>query len=349
MPAQAEDVIEKHYTDAAKNKVANEKHYQEYKAQNGSDAPFCNSTARCQVSANGNLKKVIYENVYTSNSGYCGYSEHEFINREILYYAKQGNYYFMQKGFGSEAPWISDLAKVQASPLAPALGKLLDQVPADAVSLHTVRFLHEVPAIVAELAKIEEVLHSELNTYLGQAQKILADTGNNKEKLQAKLYEINPPMVLMALNLDAATGKFYGVLPGNLRFPRPKVVPIVSALLKDFAAQADTHGGSVSYTRVADGEYEASVSMNTDALALLIKTTVNAAFETFVKDPAGQAKLRAAVSVPGDGRINHGEVLIYNPIWEFLQKQSNPDRGALRINERRAKPTPATKANDGNF
>lgn len=321
MPAQQDDFIEKHFTDEARGYTANEKSYH----QVFQNAPWFNASARSQVSTiEGGVKRVVYESVYTSTFGLFGYNEHELINRKMLYYARQGDYVFMQQGSSIGDLWVNRMEKVQAAPLPPALVKLLDQIPADAVAARTMRLLHHLPAVVRELGGVEALIHKELDEYLAQAREVVKKEADNRDNMEAQLMAIEPPLLMQALCADPVSGDLYLLLPGNLRYPRPSVVPAITDLLKAYSAQADSVGGSLEYERVGNGEYEMSLAVNTDALAFLVKSVVNSYVETYA-GPGGHEKLNQLLVKPGDGTLHRNQVLLFNTLWSFLYEEDQED------------------------
>lgn len=347
MPAQKEDFIEKHFTEEAKNSNNNEKSYREYLTQTDNNQSLCSTSARCMVtSIDGLMKKVVYEKIYTSSFGVFGFSEHEFINRNIHCYKRLGDYVIMQHATSTGVVGLGEIEKTPLTPLAPALSKLLDQAPPGAVAIRTLRIANKVPAMIAGLSELEAIMHTELDDYLAQANKLIAPAGKDRQKCQALLQEIEPPLSLLSLNMDATTGELYCVLPGKLRYPRPRILPVAAGLLKDFSAQADSHGGIIEYERIVDGTYEMALAVNTDSLALLVKSTVNAFCATFVNDAAGPEKLRKILVVPGDGYQLPNEVLITNSLWDFLQDMENRGHTAPREVQRNGRLRQPRRPND---
>ena len=319
MPAQEKDFIAAHYSKEALGVTTNEKDYRELSDQ---DYWFnCSARSRVTPVENG-LKKLIYETAYTSNFGLFGYSEHELVNRKILYYGQKDNSLFMQQGTTSGDVWVSRLNKLPAQPLSPSLTRMLDRIPADAVSARTVRILHQFPALLDGLGTIENLIHAELDGYLVKVCKIL-DEEADPAKREAKVLAIEPPLTMMALCSDPATKKPYLLLPGNLRFPRSKVVPAIAQLFKAYTDNADKLGGTLEYERITDGACEMALNFNSDALAFFVKSTVNSFLETY-GGPEGRQKLQKILLHPADGRLQRNQVLLYNTLWSFLYEQREP-------------------------
>jgi hypothetical protein len=235
---------------------------------------------------------------------------------------KHGDYLFMHSSGGPEETFLNGIENLPVPPLAPAITRLLEQAPKDSISIQTMRVLNELAVTLESLTQLENIARGELDDYLAKATAILKTDKAAKEKL-AELRNIEPPVLMKTLNM-AKDGQPFLTLVGELRYPRPKVMPFVGGLLKDFLARSDAVGGALSYERVQDGRFESSVIFSTEALALLVKSTANAYFETYVNDPAGPAKLREALVAPGDGMKAEG-VLLYNPMWDVFDGPADAD------------------------
>jgi hypothetical protein len=324
LPGQDEMLIEKHFAALSQTSMDNQKAAQTLTARAEQEPSFLNYTSRFQASATqGKARKLVCENVYATSSGFFGYSQHEWINRQIIYSVKQGDYLFMHNSRGSEDTFLNGIDKLPVEPLAPAVGKLLALAPKDSSAIRTVRALNMLARALENLTKFENVARAELDGYLAKTAGILKGNQPADAKLAA-LRAIEAPVLVRALNMSK-DGQPYLTLLGNLRYPRPQAMPVLAGLLKDFIAKSDAVGGAVAYERTQDGLYEAGAVVSTEALALLVKTTVNAFFETYVLVPNGQAKLRDAVVVPGDGQRPDG-VVLYNPLWDFFDGPMN-DKG----------------------
>jgi hypothetical protein len=122
----------------------------------------------------------------------------------------------------------------------------------------------------------------------------------------------------MTLNKDKS-GELYCVMPGGLYFPRPKVVPKLKELLYDYLSVASGIGGGACYKTVNPGEMRVTIVQSVEALALLVKTSVNQFFERYMTTDDGAEALMRILVHPEDGKqLYDEEVIRVNPSWVLI-------------------------------
>jgi hypothetical protein len=98
-------------------------------------------------------------------------------------------------------------------------------------------------------------------------------------------------------------------------------VPLVLELFDEFAAQADSLGGSLVYSKVGDGSCEFAAMQSTAALTTLTRTVGNAVFDKFFASDQQRTETLSRVAGPRDGdRSVFNEVVARNPQWMFISQ-----------------------------
>lgn len=311
MPARPPGFLEDHYRNVATTKNEKDKDCRDFLQQMSLRPPFYDRESRFRVeSAADGGKRLVVEDAYMTRTGFFGYTQHELINRQALRYRTVDGFTFLYPETpGTQPPALGGGA---ATPLSPAIAKLLNRAPAGVNSLDMARHLQRLRDVVEFLGKVEDLAHKELAAYLANAERLVA-AGNLEE-----LTRDDPPILMLSLNKDAQTGKLYCVLPGGICYPRPKLVPTVRSLLEGYLEKADEVGGAVAFTRAVPGAYEIHAVQSTEALALLVKTTGNRVYEQFLSSQEGMQKARQLLVTPRDGRTDPEEALVWNTFWEFF-------------------------------
>ena len=328
LPSVTDGLIEQHFADKATILTQNEQIYREMREKLPLKPPFYDLTGRfSQEDLGENLKRLIFEKVYTTRRGFFGYQQHELINRRIMFHKKQAAYELLYDAEG-EAARIAALLHENAHVVPGAVNKLLDQAPSGTNALSLFRTLQLVPVILDMLNGVEELSHRELDDFLMKAQAIVDTYG--KEEIEIKLLEagLDLPLLMASLHVDE-NGKVYCMLPGGLHYPRPKVLPQVQELFKDFLAAASDVGGSATFTAVQPGEFEISAVQSTEALALLIKTVVNNFYAQYMTSPEGMQRLQSTLMHPEDFQNKTAERIFMNPFWRVIMDTTG---GALAGN-----------------
>jgi len=319
MPSVEEGLIENHFADEAKSITQNEQNYRKLREKLTIKQPFFDLTGRFQQEDMGaDLKKLIMERVYTTRRGFFGYQQHEFINRRIMLHQKKAKYEVLYDP-GADAALIKTQLSTESHPVPEAAIKLIDQTPAGTNMVSLFRTLHVVSGVLDVLSEVEELIHREMDTFLVKAQELVDTSG--EEEFDVKLLEakVELPLLLASLHLDE-NGKVYCVLPGELHYPRPLVIPKVKELFTDFLAAAHDVGGSVSFIAVQPGEFEISSVQSTEALALLGKTAVNNFYDQYMSSPEGMQLLMTTLAHPADFQDLTEEQIFINPFWEAIME-----------------------------
>lgn len=272
------------------------------------------------------VRRYVTETAVLSRGGFFGYDQHEFISRRIWSArALPGGVVFHQ-GRGQPV-WLANLNGQTVQPLPPAIEKLLDQLPAGANHVRIHRSLQRLPVAVQWLASLEARIHSDLTAYLEDCRRVW-HSGDSESVRRRQMEAIPMPEVLYALNLDRETDTLYCLLPGNIPYPRGRLLPVLEDLLSDYAAGANEVGGILSYTRVQPEVFEFGVVQSMEGLARLISTTGNRLFDRYLSQPAEMRSLQGRFAHPYDGSPELiDQIVLVNPRWGFLP-QSAPRKDA---------------------
>ncbi len=272
---------------------------------------------------NNDITRLTELKTYTTALGFMGYDEHELVNRRFTLYRQDGDYLCIERG-RKTPDWLASEAFGTSRRTRPSIDKLIDKAPAGIHTLH-VGTSDDTAASILELAGVaEDTVHIELNTYLTSISKALEAAPALQASLLAKLASQMPEYVISA-NKDAATGKVYLVLPGNITYPRHKLVPSAKACFEEFIAKAGTTGGAAYCARTIPGQHEMLVLQNSEGLAMLIKSTVNSFYSQFMITPEGKAKFQKLLRGPYDGPRESQMIFsnpALNPTIEAFQKQN---------------------------
>ncbi|RME90809.1 MAG: hypothetical protein D6766_12740 [Verrucomicrobia bacterium] len=279
------------------------------------------------------ILRVVAESAVRTHGGLFGFDQHELVSRRIFHARQVGDWLVFHRGL-VEPDWLAGLAPAEpGTAVAPAIARLLERVPADVNRLCVGRVLHRVPDAIDWLARLESRLRKDADAYLARVEELARESGGDEAALRRKLAGLPMPEGLYAVCRDAE-GRVYGLLPGNLVYPRPPVMPVLQKLFRGFAQKAPELGGGVFYTRVRPGVWEARCVQSTEALAALISTVGDAAAEQ-VLPPERQQELWQRLRQPGDQDELHWEwVLDVNPVWDVFP------RPPLKTRARPAHPIP---------
>jgi hypothetical protein len=284
------------------------------------------------------VHRYVTESAIMSRGGLFGYDQHEFISRRIWSArALPGGVVFHQ-GRG-EPVWLANLNGQETAPLPPAIDKLLDRVPEGANHVRIHRSLQGLPAVIGWLASLEARIHADLTAYLEDCRRIWQSDDPKPERRQ-RMESIPMPEAVYALSLDPETDTLYCLLPGNIPYPRARLMPVLQDLLAPYAASANEVGGSLCYTRVQSEMFELGLVQSTEGLARLISGTGNRLFDRYISQPAEIQALQQRLSHPHDGSPELADhILVVNPRWNFIPQQAPRQEAA---------PTEPIPARDGN-
>ncbi len=283
--------------------------------------PWCLHQNRFQMSPlDGGVTRYTRESVWTSRSGIFGYDQHALVNRKVVNARRVGDYLVYHRG-AQASSWLAGLEANQSRRIAPGVIDLLDRVPEGANYVSVLRVLQDLPQWVGWVGAMESRLHADAHKYLQKAQAAV-DSSSDLENAKYKIRGMKMPMIIGSVNIHPETKQIYALLPaGNmpLMLPRPKVIPLVEKLFEDYAAQADSVGGSLVYTKVSDESCQFAMLQSTAALTTLTRTVGNALFENYLATQERQAQLQRQIMTQRDGDVTaFDEVIVRNPQWAFI-------------------------------
>lgn len=262
--------------------------------------------------------RVVVESVLRTHGGWFGFDQHELVSRRIYHARRVGEWLVYHRGL-ADPEWLAGLQPPAELQPSPAVVRLLEHVPDGANRLVLFRCLHRLPGAVDWLARLEARLHKDADLYLAEVRRIIQETGPDEAAIRRALEGLPMPEALRAVCRDAE-GRVYGLLPGNLVYPRPPLMPLVQELFAEFGRQAPALGGAVFYTRMRPGVFEARWIQNTEALTTLIASAGNTAAERLLS-PEGQQEVLQRLQQPGDRDELHWEwALEANPLWDSLPR-----------------------------
>ena len=268
----------------------------------------------------GGVTRYTRESVWTSRTGLFGYDQHELVNRKVVHARRLGDYLVYHRG-AKGSPWLAGLTSDSSGQIATGVVDLLDRVPEGANHVSVQRYLQRLPQFMGWVDDLESRLHADVLAYLKKAQAAV-DSSSDIEAAKHAIRGMKMPGLIGSVNIHPETHEVYALLPtGNLplRLPRPKIMPLVQTLFEDYAAQADSLGGSLVYTRVSDGSYHFTAMQSTAALTTLTRTVGNALFENYLGFQEGPAQLMRKIGSPRDGdRSAFDEVVARNPMWASI-------------------------------
>jgi len=283
--------------------------------------PWCLHQNRFQVAPlDGGVTRYTRESVWTSRTGIFGYDQHALVNRKVVHARRVGDYLVYHRG-AQASSWLAGLEPGQSRGIARGVVDLLDRVPEGANYVSVQRVLQHLPRWVDWIGALESRLYADAYKYLEKAQATV-DSSSDLETAIHTIRGMKIPMIIGSVNIHPETKQVYALLPaGNmpLMFPRPKVVPLVQKLFEDYAAQADSIGGSLVYTKVSDESYQLAVLQSTAAVTTLTRTVGNALFENYLATQERRAQLQRQISTQRDGDATaFDEVIVRNPQWAFI-------------------------------
>ncbi|MCP4609463.1 MAG: hypothetical protein GY845_12185 [Planctomycetes bacterium] len=267
----------------------------------------------------GGVTRYTRESIWTSHSGIFGYDQHALVNRKVVHARRVGDYLVYHRG-AQASSWLAGLESSQSSRIAPGVVDLLERVPEGANYVSVQRVLQDLPRWVGWISDLESHLHTDVQKYLEKAQA--AVDSSDLDTAKHAIRGMKMPIIIGSVNIHPKTKQVYALLPaGNmpLMLPRPKVVPLVEKLFEDYAAQADSVGGSLVYTKVSDESCQFAMLQSTEAITTLTRTVGNALFENYLATQERQGQLQRQIMTQRDGDATaFDEVIVRNPQWAFM-------------------------------
>ncbi|MHB9006861.1 MAG: hypothetical protein ACYDC1_07995 [Limisphaerales bacterium] len=292
----------------------------EFNRQTAKQEPWFDHANRLETfPPEGGVHRLVMESAWLTSGGFFGYDQHELVNRRSYFARNVGGDLVFHRGV-AKSDWLPGLDEARASEVTPAVARLVGRLPADVNSFEIHRSLQQVPQFVDWLAAIEDRLHADLQAYMTEARQVAADAAN-PEEARVRLAKLPMPELLYSLNRRPDSGEWYAMLPGNLAFPRAKLLPLVQRVLGDYAASAKDLGGSLVFTRVTPGVRQVSWVQSTEALTRLISTVGNAIADQYLSSPEGQRTVQQALWTGEDGKAEAFEqIVVANPRWYFIPR-----------------------------
>jgi hypothetical protein len=320
-PDQGRDLLEACFREEMEALNKNRELGQDFVNTFQKQKPWCLNQNRFQAAPlDGGVTRYARESVWTSRSGIFGYDQHELVNRKVVHARRVGDYLVYHRG-AQASSWLAGLEASQSLRIAPGVVDLLDRVPEGANYVSVLRVLQDLPQWVGWIGAMESRLHADAHKYLEKAQAAV-DSSSNLEAAKHTIRGMKMPIIIGSVNIHPETKQVYALLPTGIMpliLPRPKVVPSVQKLLEDFAAQADSVGGSLVYTKVSDESCQFAMLQSTEALTTLTRTVGNALFENYLATQERQAQLQRQISTQRDGDATaFDEVIVRNPQWAFI-------------------------------
>lgn len=322
LPAEAgPEAAKAYFKELAANRGNNQKAWMTFLTTVSNDRPlFLESGRYFEKALEGGAEKLTYESVYTSRFGLFGYTEHEWINRQVLVMRPMGEAIYLQAGHADDS-WIAKGEEPRLGQAAPAVADFLNMGVETPYFASCLRLADLPVQLVDGLGLLEDALRGEMDAYLAKVEKAVAAAGGDWGKAREMILGMEMPFLAAALCRDEETNKAFVMLPGNLRYPRPKVMPLADNLIADYREKAPAMGGMGIFLRAEDGMAEMVWVQRMDALATLVRTVGNRAFSEYVATPDGQAALTRTLVVPGDRQpVAEENQVLSNPIWEFLEQ-----------------------------
>ncbi|MCP4261165.1 MAG: hypothetical protein GY774_27210 [Planctomycetes bacterium] len=320
-PDQGRDILEVCFREETEALNKNRELNQDFANTFQQQKPWCLQQNRFQMAPlDGGVTRYTRESVWTSRSGFFRYDQHALVNRKVVHARRVGDYLVYHRG-AQASSWLAGLESSQSDGIAPGVVDLLDQVPEGANYVSIQRVLQDLPQWVEWIGALESRLHADVHKYLEKAQAAV-DNSNDLEAAKYEIRGMKMPIIIGSVNIHPETKQVYALLPaGNmpLMIPRPKVVPLVQKLFEAYAAQADSVGGSLVYTKVSDESCQFAMLQSTEALTTLTRTVGNALFENYLATQQQQAQLQRQIITQRDGDVTtFDEVIVRNPQWAFI-------------------------------
>jgi hypothetical protein len=320
-PDQGRDFLEACFREETEALNKNRELGQDFANSFQKQKPWILHQNRFQMSPlDGGVTRYTRESVWTSHSGIFGYDQHELVNRKVVNARRVGDYLVYHRG-AQASSWLAGLEANQSRQIVPGVIDLLDRVPEGANYVSVLRVLQDLPQWVGWIGAMESRLHADAHKYLQKAQAAV-DSSSDLEAAKYKIRGMKMPLVIGSVNIHPETNQVYALLPtGNmpLKLPRPKIIPLVEKLFEDYAAQADSVGGSLVYTKVSDESCQFAMLQSTSALTTLTRTVGNALFENYLATQERQAQLQRQIMTQRDGDVTaFDEVIVRNPQWAFI-------------------------------
>jgi hypothetical protein len=283
-----------------------------------------------------NVSEFTWENIWKTKSGLFGFNEHELIHRKIYLARKVDPFLVYHQDSGDHA-WLEDFEWKTEGHLPESTQTLLNMVPGGSHDIQFVKLNGALATLVHGLADFESLAHRDIQNYLDQvAEQLSSVDKSDQDAVKTALYRVPFSPMLASVNQNPESGDVYGLLPGNIAFPRPKLAPILQELIKDYEAQANDVGGIITYAKHHDTTCEFGIIHHTGGLTSLLKIVGNTLANQYLKNPEGMQTLMQRAMSPLDmSPDKNNQILAKNPRWLFLD---NIQRGRQTMSTQSAGP-----------
>lgn len=274
-----------------------------------------------------NVSEFTWENIWRSKSGLFGFNEHELIHRKI-YLARKVDPFLVYHQDSGDHTWLEDFEWKTNARLPKSTKTLLSMIPQGAHDIQFLKINGALPDLIHGLADFESLAHRDIQTYLDRITEQLSsiDTSNESAVKEAVTHVPFSPM-LASVNQNPESGDIYGLLPGNIAFPRPKIAPILEDLIKDYEVMAKDVGGIITYAKHHDTTCEFGIIHHTGGLSSLIKMVGNTVAEQYLKNPDGMQTLMQRAMSPLDMNPEKtNQIIAKNPRWLFMENIQRSQR-----------------------
>jgi hypothetical protein len=268
----------------------------------------------------GDVTQLTWENVWLTKSGLFGFNQHELIHRKV-YVAREIDNHLVYHQDSGDHSWLEDFEWQSGSKLPNSANTLLNIVPKGAHSISFIKLNDTLPALIHGLASMESLVHRDIQAYLNKAQVAIQNIDtNDKAAVKKALATIPFSPLLAAVNQDPESGNIYGLLPGNIAFPRPKIAPLLEDVIEEYEAVAKDAGGIMTYAKHHDNTCEFGIIHHTGGVSSLIKIVGNTLAKNYINNPEGIQTLMTKAMTPLDMNPEKTkQTILRNPQWLFLE------------------------------
>ena len=281
----------------------------------------------------GDVTELTWENVWLTKSGLFGFNQHELIHRKVYLAREVDNHLIYHQDSGDQT-WLENFEWQSGSKLPDSANTLLNIVPEGSHSISFIKLNDTLPAIIHGLASMESLAHRDIQTYLKKAQAAIENIEQEDEAgIKKALASVPFSPLLAAVNQDPESGNIYGLLPGNIAFPRPKIAPMLEDIIEEYEAVSKDVGGIMTYAKHHDNTCEFGIIHHTGGVSSLIKIVGNTLAKNYIKNPEGMQTLMTKAMTPLDMNPEKTkQTLLKNPQWLFIENiQTN--RNATRVDQ----------------
>ena len=277
----------------------------------------------------GDVSQLTWENVWLTKSGFFGFNQHELIHRKVYLAREIDNHLVYHQDSGNQ-DWLENFEWQSGSRMPASARALLNIVPEGSHSISFIKLNDTLPAAIHGLSSLEALAHRDIHAYLAKAQSAIENIDQNDvATIRKALASIPFSPLLAAVNRDPESGKVYGLLPGNIAFPRPRVLPLLEDIIEDYEAIAKDVGGIMTYVKQHDNTCEFGILHHTGGVSSFIKKIGNTLAKNYLKNAEGMQTIMTRVMTPLDMAPDKTkQSLLKNPQWLFMENIEEGMNGA---------------------